>query len=232
LKAVPELGLLFDTNNWAKGAQQQGWELCVYAKAVHIKTFSFNEAGEDPSVNLRKAIALLYLLNNPTVLRISGKTYQQTDMDAKRGERSGFNVEELGLGFVRVDSGLTLNIIEAWAVHMDKFDGPMLFGLSGGLRLEPFSFHRSIGDLDLDSTVNIKGFDWRQYTVQEIGDVYDSAQHHWIAALQGRVDLLPIAELALTTMLISEGIYLSDKLDREVTADEVREMSRSTAIQL
>jgi hypothetical protein len=117
LKAVPELGLLFDTNNWAKGAQQQGWELCVYAKAVHIKTFSFNEAGEDPSVNLRKAIALLYLLNNPTVLRISGKTYQETDMDAKRRERSGFNVEELGLGFVRVDSGLTLDIIEAWAVH-------------------------------------------------------------------------------------------------------------------
>lgn len=60
LKAVPELGLLFDTNNWAKGTQQQGWRLCPYAKAVHIKTFSFNEAGEDPSVNLREAITLLY----------------------------------------------------------------------------------------------------------------------------------------------------------------------------
>ncbi len=59
LKAVPELGLLFDTNNWAKGTHQQGWKLCPYAKAVHIKTFSFNEAGEDPSVNLRDAIALL-----------------------------------------------------------------------------------------------------------------------------------------------------------------------------
>lgn len=175
---------------------------------------------------------LLYLLNNPKVLRISGKTYQETDMDEKRRERSGFNVEELGLGFVRFDGGLTLDILEAWAVHMDKFDGPMLFGSSGGLRLEPFSFHRSIGDLDLDSTIDIKGFDWRQHTVQNIGDVYDSPQHHWIAALQGRVELLPIAELALTTMLISEGIYLSDTLGREVTADEVREMSTSSAIQL
>ena len=48
----------------------------------------------------------------------------------------------------------------------------------------------------------------------------------------GHVELLPTAELALNTMLISEGIYLSDKLDREVTAEEVREMSISTSVKL
>jgi hypothetical protein len=31
-------------------------------------------------------------------------------------------------------------------------------------------------------------------------------------------------------MLISEGIYLSDRLGREVTAEEVREHSVSTAV--
>jgi hypothetical protein len=31
-------------------------------------------------------------------------------------------------------------------------------------------------------------------------------------------------------MLISEGIYLSEKLGREVTADEVKEKSDSTAV--
>jgi len=41
------------------------------------------------------------------------------------------------------------------------------------------------------------------------------------------VEILASAELALNTMLISEGIYLSDQLGREVTADEVRETSRS-----
>jgi len=41
------------------------------------------------------------------------------------------------------------------------------------------------------------------------------------------VELLPSAELALNTMLISEGIYLSDQVGREVTADEVRERSLS-----
>ena len=173
---------------------------------------------------------MLYLIGLPEVTRITGKTYQETDMDAARRERSGYNVEELGLGFVHFKNGATLDIMEAWAVHMDKFEGSMIFGSEGGLRLEPFGFHRSMGDLDLNCTADLGGFDWRLHAVREQGDAYDGPQQHWIAALQGRASLLPSAEAALTTMLISEGIYLSERLGREVTADEVREHSVSTAI--
>jgi predicted dehydrogenase len=74
------------------------------------------------------------------------------------------------------------------------------------------------------------GFEWRLHTVDTVGDAYDSGQHHWIAALVGRVPLLPTAELALNTMLISEGIYLSEQLGREVTPPEVRQHSKSTAL--
>jgi predicted dehydrogenase len=63
-------------------------------------------------------------------------------------------------------------------------------------------------------------------------DLGDSPQQHWVRALLGRVELLPTAELALNTMLISEAIYLSDKLGREVTADEVIQASVSTAVSL
>jgi hypothetical protein len=38
------------------------------------------------------------------------------------------------------------------------------------------------------------------------------------------------ASLALKTALISEGIYLSNELGREVTPEEVRERSVSTAV--
>ena len=38
------------------------------------------------------------------------------------------------------------------------------------------------------------------------------------AAVDGRVELLPTAEIALNCMLISEGIYLSNQLGREVSA--------------
>ena len=172
---------------------------------------------------------LLYLLGNPQVLRISGKTYQEIEMDPVRRELSGYNVEELGMGFVKFQDGLTMDIIEAWAIHLDRLEGSLILGSHGGLRLEPFGFFQSIGDLDLSTTVDLGGLDWRLHSLRENPDAYDSPQQHWIAVLQGRVPLLPTAELALNHMLISEGIYLSDRLGREVTAEEVKAMSVSTA---
>jgi predicted dehydrogenase len=173
---------------------------------------------------------ILYLLGNPAIERISGRTYQETAIDPQRLEQSGYNVEELGLGFVRLAGGLTLDIIEAWAVHMDGFEGSSLFGSEGGLRLDPFGYFSSMGDLDLDGSADMADFSWRLHNVRENGDAYDSAQQHWIAGLQGRVPLLPTAEIALNTMLISEGIYLSNQLGREVTAEEVQDLSVSTAV--
>ncbi len=172
---------------------------------------------------------MLWLLGNPNVERISGKIYQEMDMDAGRRESSNYNVEELGLGFVKLDNAVTLDIIEAWAVNLDTLGHSVVVGSKAGIKLDPISFHQSVGDLDLDADVSMAGFDWRLHSLRENADAYDSPQQHWAAVLNDRVDLLPTAELALNTMLISEGIYLSDKLGREVTAEEVEEMSVSTA---
>jgi predicted dehydrogenase len=177
-------------------------------------------------------IQILYLLDNPKPLRISGKIYQKTDMDARRKQISNYNVEELGMGFIRLDGDIILDIIESWAIYLDNFPGSYVVGSKGGVRLNPFGYFHSAGDLSFDSTANLGEFDYRMHNVHEQGDVYDSAQHHWVAALQGCVDLLPTAELALNTMLISEGIYLSSELDREVTAEEVRAASQSKAIKV
>ena len=174
--------------------------------------------------------AMLYLLGNPVPERISGKVYQEMEMDNDRREASGYNVEELGLGFIKFPGGLTLDIIESWAINLDKMDGSSIFGSKGGLRLEPFGYFFSQGDLDLNAAGDLGGFNWRLHSLRSNPDAYDSPQQHWIASLQGRVDLLPTAELALTTMLISEGIYLSDKLGCEVSVEEVRAMSISSAV--
>jgi predicted dehydrogenase len=176
--------------------------------------------------------SLLYLLGKPPVLRVSGKTYQETEMDAPRRAASGYDVEELGLGFVRLADGITLDIIEAWAIHLGGLEGSSLVGEKGGLRLEPFGFFQSLGDMDLDSTIDLKSYAWRTQVLRAESDLGGSPQQHWARALQGRVELLPTAELALNTMLISEAIYLSDRLGREVTADEVVQASVSTAVTL
>lgn len=175
---------------------------------------------------------MLYLLGNPEVATITGKTYQETDMDPKRRAFSGYGVEELGTGFVRLADNVTLDVIESWAIHLNPFEGSSVVGSQGGVRLEPFGFYYNAGDLELNCSADLDAFDERLRTVHGVGDEYDSPQHHWVAALQGRVDLLPTAEIALNTMLISEGIYLSNRLGREVTADEVRSMSQSCAIKI
>ncbi len=175
---------------------------------------------------------MLYLLGNPQVMRISGKIYQETEMDEERRRISNYDVEELGIGLVKFKEGITLDLIEAWAIHLDNFEGSSLVGSRGGLRLSPFGFFYNVGDLSLNAAANLDGYIQRLHDLRPNADAYDSPQHHWAAVLQGRVSLLPTAELALNTMLISEGIYLSDRLEREVSAEEVSEMSQSTAVEV
>ena len=175
---------------------------------------------------------MLYLLGNPDVERITGKTYQKVGMDAKRQEISGYDVEELGMGFVRFTGETTLDIIEAWAINLDSFEGPYLVGSKGGVRLEPFGFFQSEGDIDLNATSNLGSARARWDSVQGDGGFYGDSQRHWVAALQGEIPLLPTKDIALNTMLISEGIYLSQKLNREVSAEEVVEASVSSAAKM
>jgi len=175
---------------------------------------------------------MLYLLGLPKIERISGKVYQEIDMDTARRESSGYDVEELGLGFVKFAGGATLDIIESWAIHLGAFPGSSIVGSAGGICLSPFSFHASLSDVAMDATFDLKGTDWRWHQLDATQAAYDSPQSHWVAALRGDVVLLPTAEIALATMLISEGIYLSDKLGREVTAEEVLEKSTSTAAKI
>ncbi len=175
---------------------------------------------------------LLYLIGLPKVKRISGKIYQELDMDETRRQTSGYNVEELGMGFIKFENEITMDIIESWAVHMNEFEGSSIFGSRGGIKMKPFTYITTFCDMEMDSTFKLDSADTRWHSLNPNEDAYNSSVHHWIAALQGRVKLLPTAELALQTMLIQEGIYMSDTLGCEVSSKDVTENSKSTAINL
>ena len=60
---------------------------------------------------------------------------------------------------------------------------------------------------------------------------YDENHAHWYAYLSGRIpERYPTAEIALATAKLSEGIFLSSQLGREIQADEMEALSRSTAM--
>lgn len=174
---------------------------------------------------------MLYLLGNPDVERITGRTFRELDMDPDRGK--DMDVEEFATGTVYFRDGSTMDIVSAWAINLDQFSPSYIVGSKGGLRVDPFSFHKAIADIDFDMTADPSAVARRRKLKNpELARDMSSSQHHWAAALHGRVELLPTAELALATMLIQQGIYLSHERSAEVTAEEVIENSRSTAVKV
>jgi predicted dehydrogenase len=164
---------------------------------------------------------MMFLLDNPPLLTVSGATYQELDMYADRRESSGYDVEELGLGLVRLEGGLTLFIEESWAIHLDRSSGDEIVGHQGGLRLDPFGYFTTLADLEMNATFDVKSADWRWHQCEETTAGYDNSQRHWVWALLGRIPLLDTAGLALKTAQITEGLYRSAQLGREVTAEEL-----------
>jgi predicted dehydrogenase len=176
---------------------------------------------------------LLYLAGLPKLERITGHTYAEVEVDPVRRDISRFNVEELGCGFAHFEGGLTMDILESWAIHMAPFPGSMIAGSKGGICLSPFSYHTITDDMEMDATFNLGAMHYRNDTVHfERERHYKSSQGHWVAALQGLAPLLPTARIAFDTQLIQEGIYLSTALGREVTADEIRKLSVSKALKI
>ncbi len=175
---------------------------------------------------------MLYLLGNPAVLTISGATHQQTSMYEDRRREGKYDVEELALGFVRLAGGITLSIEEAWALHHGSPAGSFIAGARGGLALNPFAYYATLSDMEMNSTFDLAAARTRWERCLPHMHAYKNAQHHWIAALRGDVPLIPSAALGLSMMLIAEGIYLSQQRGAEVTADDVRAASVSTALNL
>ena len=176
---------------------------------------------------------ILYLLGNPEVQTVTGATHQAIPMYPDRQKNGKYDVEELGLGFVRLDGGVTFTIEESWALHVgQEGQHSQLFGSRGGVCLSPLSYHTTIADMEMSGTFDLDSANTRWHRCLPNTDAYDGAQPHWVAALQGRVPLVDAAGIALKTMQISEGIYLSHRLGREVTPAEIEAESKSTALEL
>ncbi|MGD9518639.1 MAG: Gfo/Idh/MocA family protein [Armatimonadota bacterium] len=175
-------------------------------------------------------VQVLHLLGRPSILTISGATHQEIAMYEDRRRSSKYDVEELGLGFVRLGGGISFFIEEAWAINLGGTDPSKIAGSKGGLTLSPLAFHTTLSDLEMNGSFDLGAADFRWHACLPYFDGYDSPQHHWVAALQGRVELIDTAALGLDMMKIAEGIYLSQRLGREVTSEEVEEASVSTAV--
>ncbi|MGI6743247.1 MAG: Gfo/Idh/MocA family protein [Eubacteriales bacterium] len=175
---------------------------------------------------------LLWLTGIPKLERVCGRTYAKLPMDEKRREISGYDVEELGTGYATYEGGLTMDILESWAIYARPFPSSIICGSKGGLSISPLTFHSAMEDIQSDTTFDLSQFDYLNHTVYPEMAMYDNSQVHLVAALQGKCDLLPTREIGLQTQLVQEGIYISTRLGREVTSEEIAKYSVSTALEV
>ena len=184
---------------------------------------------------------LLFMMGIPELERVSGRVYQEIDYKGAPAKDAGMEVEELGVGLAFYKNGLTLDIIESWAINMDDFGSSFIAGSKGGIRLTTdtiekknypgLKFFTQEGnkpvDKDLIPSENPL-FDPEKDPEQRY---YQNDQAHWIAYLAGDLkERIDTPWLALQTMLVSEGIFLSSKLGREISADEIESLSETTAM--
>ncbi len=192
-----------------------------YGSAAFVNTAT-SGGGAMLDVAVYHIARILYLLGNPEVLTVSGNTAQMLDMYEDRRASGAYNVEELGSGLVRLAGGITFFIEEAWAIHSDQGDNEYVYGSKGGVRIDPLAYYTTLADIEMNATpADLEHIDWRWHQCDPLTTYYSDSQRHWIAAQQGRVPLLDTAGLALRTSLITEGIYISSHLGREVTAEEI-----------
>jgi predicted dehydrogenase len=172
---------------------------------------------------------VLYLLGNPAVETVTGATHQELGMYEDRRKSGKYDVEELAIGFVRLAGGISFFLEESWAVNMGEPSGSELHGSKGGVRLGPFAYYSTIADMEMDGAFHLESANTRWHRCIPETDAYDGPQQHWVAALQGRVPLIDTAGIALNTMKISEGVFMSQRVRREVTGGEIEKETKSSA---
>jgi sugar phosphate isomerase/epimerase len=85
LDAVPKLNLLFDTNNWAEGRQQEGWRrFAARASEVHVKTFILDDTPKETTVDLEPCFAALQDAGFDGIWSVESCPKEETEISAAR----------------------------------------------------------------------------------------------------------------------------------------------------
>ena len=168
---------------------------------------------------------MVWLLDNPEVLTVSASTFQEIPMNEKRAKESGYNVEEFATGFVRFAGNVTLFFEEAWASHMDGGEGSRILGSLGGVKVEPFAFFTDIADMQANVEFDLGLYEGREDLYSEKHKAMRNQQMNLVWHLLGRVPLIHTAPVATTVAEISEAMYKSAELGREVRMSRPRARS-------
>ncbi|MDO4293114.1 MAG: Gfo/Idh/MocA family oxidoreductase [Eubacteriales bacterium] len=205
----------------------------------HMKKHNFGGPFCDLGVHLIDS--LLWIAGDKKIQSVSGSTYTQI---ANRGEEvlldiaeSGaydgvftprpydwkeFDVEDLAIGFIRLEDGMGINFKFSWAVNLPTTNLNMVIcGDRGGLSVNGETLYKNIGRYQAEC--KMKWFDNGSYK----GAAFEQHRYMYrniIQALQGKEKYLITEEQNLEVTKAIECFYRSAKENREICAKELKRL--------
>ena len=200
---------------------------------------------------------MLFILGLPEVESVYGKAYAEIPLNPRIMKDRAFEVEEFATGLVSFTGNRSMVVNEAWALNYTPPAESWITGSLGSIYLNnvdcgggdmarpagspPRSADQQQhliysgqvlggqGDVDFNTYQNEK----KELLLDPEMQMFNCNQCHWLAYFSGKLTdetryNTPL--IAANTALLSEGIFLSQELGRSVTGDEIRAMSRSTAV--
>ena len=196
---------------------------------------------------------MLYILGMPKLESVYGVMHTGFFQDPRLLRGKKYEVEDLGVGIARFENGLSLDFYQDWALHMDEIGNNIIAGSLGGLKLinvdayggrlaNPDVYRKQHPELEffgfedgltVDKKLNCAMNEFPEQQINPDIMWFDNNQAQWAAYLRGDLTdetRINTPLINMNTMLLLEGIVLSNKLGRSVTAEEIDALTESTAV--
>jgi len=203
---------------------------------------------------------ILYILGMPELKNVYGRAHTgyYQDPGLLRGRK--YEVEDLAIGIASFKNGMSMEVFEDWAIHMDHVGNSYIAGSMGGLKITATDdaggelarnpaaagafggftppdpdlvFYGLENDAMIETKLNCTQNQRKEGFANPAIAPFNDNQIHWLHYLRGdltdetRIDT---PWIALQTAKLSDGIFLSEKFGRSVTAEEIEELSESNAM--
>jgi predicted dehydrogenase len=154
-----------------------------------------------------------WLCGCPAPISATGATYAEFGPRGKglggwgQKAKGNFDVEDLAVGFLRFENGLTINLEVSWAIHNERDrQWCQIFGSEGGCDWgnEP-ALYREVLDAPLNARLDVGK-----------GDPWQGAMQHFIDCILNDTTPDPDANQGVTMMKMLDAIYQSAATKREV----------------
>lgn len=171
-------------------------------------------SGGGPLIDLgvHRLDVTLWLMGHPRVLAVSGATYSELGPRIAKQQNAHFDVEDLAVGFVRLEGGATIAIETSWALnttHREEIFSE-IHGVNGGAEI------RSIAGRDPVFLVNGENsgelVTWQPDSFPQT----ESAQEHFVDCIREGRTPLATAEHGVNIMRVLDGLYESARTGMEV----------------